>query len=177
MGDAIDHFAEVVANLTQRLGTHGHNCAHCGRTGNRGSLDLSGGDWAQAAPLRRRTIRSPHDTPLALSGGCFDRTNGSTSPLPRRRATADHIRPFVGTNRCLSRMWIMKEHLRVRRWPDAALGAAPFYPARGVGRPREWCSQRCRRAAYEERRAAANGAIAIEQVEPPNRGRAVLPPR
>lgn len=33
------------------------------------------------------------------------------------------------------------------------------------GRPRTWCSQRCRRAAYEERRAAANGAIAVKLVE------------
>ncbi len=29
------------------------------------------------------------------------------------------------------------------------------------GRPRIWCSQRCRRAAYEERRAARNGAVAV----------------
>jgi hypothetical protein len=29
------------------------------------------------------------------------------------------------------------------------------------GRPPLWCSQRCRRAAYEERRAANNGAIAV----------------
>jgi len=34
------------------------------------------------------------------------------------------------------------------------------------GRPRRWCSQACRRAAYEERRAAKNGAIAIEYVKP-----------
>lgn len=32
----------------------------------------------------------------------------------------------------------------------------------GVGRPRLWCSQMCRRAAYEERRAAKSGAIAVE---------------
>jgi hypothetical protein len=32
------------------------------------------------------------------------------------------------------------------------------------GRPRKWCSQRCRRAAYEERRAAAEGAIAVREV-------------
>jgi hypothetical protein len=32
------------------------------------------------------------------------------------------------------------------------------------GRPRKWCSQQCRRAAYEERRAAAAGAIAIREV-------------
>lgn len=37
------------------------------------------------------------------------------------------------------------------------------------GRPSVWCSQRCRRAAYEERRAAASGAVAIriETVEKP----------
>lgn len=37
------------------------------------------------------------------------------------------------------------------------------------GRPPTWCSQRCRRAAYEERRAAANGAIAVrtEIIEKP----------
>ena len=37
------------------------------------------------------------------------------------------------------------------------------------GRPQIWCSQRCRRAAYEERRAAANGAIAVrlEVIEKP----------
>jgi hypothetical protein len=38
-------------------------------------------------------------------------------------------------------------------------------PPTGRGRPRVWCSQRCRRAAYEERRAAASGAIAVKVVE------------
>jgi endogenous inhibitor of DNA gyrase (YacG/DUF329 family) len=38
-------------------------------------------------------------------------------------------------------------------------------PVRATGRPARWCSQRCRRAAYEERRAAATGAIAVEVVE------------
>ena len=33
------------------------------------------------------------------------------------------------------------------------------------GRPPRWCSQRCRRAAYEERRAATNGAVAIKIVD------------
>src|SRR5688572_3138741 len=33
------------------------------------------------------------------------------------------------------------------------------------GRPAKWCSQRCRRAAYEERRAAARGVMAIELVQ------------
>lgn len=35
---------------------------------------------------------------------------------------------------------------------------------RPAGRPRRWCSPRCRRAASEERRAAANEAIAIAYV-------------
>jgi len=37
------------------------------------------------------------------------------------------------------------------------------------GRPSVWCSQQCRRAAYEERRAAKNGAVAVrvEVVEIP----------
>lgn len=35
---------------------------------------------------------------------------------------------------------------------------------RKPGRPRRWCSQACRRAASEERRAAANGAIAVAHV-------------
>lgn len=41
-----------------------------------------------------------------------------------------------------------------------------FYESlpRKPGRPRRWCSQACRRAASEERRAAANGAIAVEHV-------------
>lgn len=34
-----------------------------------------------------------------------------------------------------------------------------------TGRPRVWCSQTCRRAAYEERRAADAGAIAVRVVE------------
>lgn len=41
-------------------------------------------------------------------------------------------------------------------------GAA--WVGRPGGRPRKWCSQLCRRAAYEERRAAAAGAIAVREV-------------
>ncbi len=36
---------------------------------------------------------------------------------------------------------------------------------RATGRPATWCSDNCKRAAYEERRAAANGAIAVKIVE------------
>jgi hypothetical protein len=39
-------------------------------------------------------------------------------------------------------------------------------PQRKRGRPPKWCSQRCRREAYEERRAAAAGVVAIEFVRP-----------
>jgi hypothetical protein len=38
-----------------------------------------------------------------------------------------------------------------------------------LGRPPIWCSQACRRAAYEERRAASRGAIGlkiVDRVEP-----------
>ncbi len=35
----------------------------------------------------------------------------------------------------------------------------------GHGRRTLWCSQACRRAAYEERRASASGAIAVRVVE------------
>lgn len=38
-------------------------------------------------------------------------------------------------------------------------------PPRPTGRPATWCSDRCKRAAYEERRAAANGAIAVKVIE------------
>jgi endogenous inhibitor of DNA gyrase (YacG/DUF329 family) len=38
-------------------------------------------------------------------------------------------------------------------------------PQKGRGRPAIWCSQTCRRAAYEERRTAGRGAVAVEVVE------------
>lgn len=45
-------------------------------------------------------------------------------------------------------------------------GATIEDPARRrAGRPRRWCSVNCRRAASEERRAAAAGAIGIEYVQ------------
>lgn len=40
----------------------------------------------------------------------------------------------------------------------------PIHPKR-TGRPPVWCSQACRRAAYEERRAAAHGAIGLQVVD------------
>jgi hypothetical protein len=64
-------------------------------------------------------------------------------------------------------------HVPAERLPagyrEEAPGACPrcgsSLPVRATGRPARWCSQQCRRAAYEERRAAAAGAIAVAVVE------------
>lgn len=49
--------------------------------------------------------------------------------------------------------------------PQCPRCSSPILPnPGGRGRPRVWCSQACRRAAYEERRVAASGAIAKEVV-------------
>lgn len=50
-----------------------------------------------------------------------------------------------------------------RSCPRCGSSIAEVYP-RLPGRPRRWCSAKCRRAASEERRAAAAGAIAIEYI-------------
>lgn len=59
--------------------------------------------------------------------------------------------------------------MQVKQCPrcSAELPAPPWPPK--PGRPPVWCSQQCRRAAYEERRAAASGAIGVrvEVVEKP----------
>ena len=56
-----------------------------------------------------------------------------------------------------------------RKCPRCGSDMPPLAPSPRPGRPPRWCSQQCRRAAYEERRAAANGAIAVrvETVEKP----------
>jgi len=43
---------------------------------------------------------------------------------------------------------------------------ATITPRSGGGRPRRWCTDQCRRLAYEERRAARAGAVGIEIREP-----------
>lgn len=50
-----------------------------------------------------------------------------------------------------------------RSCPRCGITIVDVFP-RLPGRPKRWCSAKCRRAAYEERRAAAAGAIAIEYV-------------
>ncbi len=47
----------------------------------------------------------------------------------------------------------------------ACLRCGATIESQRTGRPATWCSDACRRAAYEERRAAANGAIAIKVVD------------
>lgn len=56
-----------------------------------------------------------------------------------------------------------------RRCPRCGAETASQAGPSRRGRPPVWCSQRCRRAAYEERRAATNGAVAIriETIEKP----------
>ena len=51
-----------------------------------------------------------------------------------------------------------------RSCPRCGSSIADVYP-RLPGRPRRWCSAKCRRAASEERRAAAAGAIATKFVQ------------
>jgi hypothetical protein len=58
--------------------------------------------------------------------------------------------------------------MSTRRPPTTCPRCGTPVPTRPTGRPAVWCSQGCRRAAYEERRAAARGAIAIAVVERPS---------
>src|SRR3954447_21054423 len=87
---------------------------------------------------------SPRDTPLAPTGVRFVRTfvaSDSMSTLTTGQAPT----PAAPQGTCLrcGTPWV----------------------GRPSGRPRKWCSQACRRAAYEERRAAAAGAISVREVE------------
>ena len=54
---------------------------------------------------------------------------------------------------------------RVQRHLDPCPKCGEPVPIKRTGRPAIWCSQKCRRGAYEERRAASQGAIAVEVVE------------
>lgn len=48
---------------------------------------------------------------------------------------------------------------------DACLRCGVRLCRKPTGRPKVWCSPACRRLAYDERRAAENGAIAIRVIE------------
>lgn len=93
----------------------------------------------------------------------------------RRRRAVQLGRPRPGTPegspeaiRAASRALANERLAAAPRCPRCS---SPIPPnVNGRGRPRVWCSQVCRRAAYEERRAAAAGAIAkelvVERVQP-----------
>lgn len=54
---------------------------------------------------------------------------------------------------------------RAQRHLDPCPKCGEPVPIKRTGRPAIWCSQKCRRGAYEERRAASQGAIAVEVVD------------
>jgi endogenous inhibitor of DNA gyrase (YacG/DUF329 family) len=108
-------------------------------------------DSAASSDLERRPgTTSPADTPLAASE--YDPS-----------ASLRFVRTVVaseGMNAVTTR----------ESTPSAApRGTCPRCGTPWVGSPsgrrRKWCSQACRRAAYEERRAAAAGAIAVREVD------------
>ena len=100
----------------------------------------------QAEPMRRslkQPLTSPH-TSCIIGKGRFVRTFVASGPVTSNGNGEAARRPLP-------------------RGICPRCGAA--WIGRRSGRPRKWCSQACRRAAYEERRAAANGAIAVREVE------------
>ena len=58
----------------------------------------------------------------------------------------------------------IEQYEHQRSCPKCGSSIEDVYP-RLPGRPRRWCSARCRRSASEERRAAAAGAIAKEYIQ------------
>lgn len=48
---------------------------------------------------------------------------------------------------------------------DVCLRCGTLLWRKTTGRPKVWCTPACRRLAYDERRAAGNGAIAIRVIE------------
>lgn len=101
------------------------------------------------------------------------RNSRRCAKMPRKRGQAARSRRARPTSS-------QRAPVEIRGAARARVAAAPRCPRcsspippnpNGRGRPRVWCSQVCRRAAYEERRAAASGAIAkevvVKQVEPP----------
>lgn len=93
-----------------------------------------------------RQLRQP-----GLESKVVVRTRGECSLHASPRPTAGTVVALEGMN------------TSVRTGGACPRCGAPL-PEQLTGRPRIWCSQRCRRAAYEERRAAANGAIAVRVV-------------
>jgi hypothetical protein len=86
--------------------------------------------------------------------------------LPHTLCTSrDRIRPEPKVPGCpLARSAVLD--LRVRTVSSSSPATclrcgAPLPPPAGVGRTRLWCSGRCRKAAYEARRSARQGAVDV----------------
>jgi len=123
-----------------------------------------------AATIHRHP-RTPRHTPLrALPHQCVPTSPSDTTILiPRHDEPKAHdqytscILGLFSSVRYWTRLvTVIDEHICPRC-------DEPFYVSSKArrGRPQRWCSHACRRAAYEERRAAKKGAIAIEYIEKP----------
>jgi hypothetical protein len=105
--------------------------------------------------FRRKRVRWLGERrPLGPTRACLRRSRrrGDT-PLALRVAW---FRPYVSHT-----VGPMSEQLPRRVCPRCGEPVA----RRAIGRPAVWCSQVCRRAAYEERRAASGGAVSVRVVE------------
>lgn len=84
--------------------------------------------------------------------------------LPRRQAPALASTDGDRMDRGARAPEVTAEDQQPRSCPRCGARIVDACP-RPPGRPKRWCSARCRRAASEERRAAAAGAIATEYVQ------------
>lgn len=109
-------------------------------------------DYCETRPIHRNP--GPYD------GARRFVTLGSSYPLQKRESRSpthllhSRCRDFVRTKLCSTGMT-----------PKTCPRCGENVPSSGRGRPPVWCSQACRRAAYEERRASASGAIAVRVVK------------
>jgi endogenous inhibitor of DNA gyrase (YacG/DUF329 family) len=91
---------------------------------------------------------------------------GSPNPTPELGRTQDSAPVLSSAVRAaLAGMDLSAERTTRITRPERCPRCGADVPQAARGRPRVWCSHTCRRAAYEERRAAATGAIAVRIVE------------
>ena len=149
--------------------------------GRRGRVSLGGPSAGIQTHVLVATIqrhpKTPRHTPLrALPHQCVptstERLPDSHPPTQRRSRRPSHllhhrevrfVRTFVASGPVTSNGNGEAARRPLPRGTCPRCGAA--WIGRRSGRPGKWCSQACRRAAYEERRAAAKGAIAVREVE------------
>ncbi|PUB32456.1 hypothetical protein C8K30_101982 [Promicromonospora sp. AC04] len=130
---------------------------------------------------RRATDTATRRTRLRGKGGRAE-VSGSRGPpdeghTPNAQAVSGSVRTKLGSGRMSvdnssAGLGNNRSPMPTEREPAGRAGVSGVCPrcgrpisARATGRPARWCSQRCRRAAYEERRAATAGAVAVEVVE------------